>query len=84
MYYTTNIFALGNSHAIRLPKKLLDALSFSDNETVMITSPDSKSVLIQKYALKTHRTIQERFQEYSGGYTASEWNTGLPAGKELI
>ena len=84
MYYTTNIFSLGNSHAIRLPKKLLEALSFSDNEAVTITSLDNQSVLIQKTKSDYHRTIQDRFKGYSGNYSVSEWSTGSPVGKEII
>ena len=83
MYYTTNIFSLGNSHAVRLPKKLLDALSFSDNEAVTITSPDNKSVLIQRAVPDEHKKITERFRGYSGDYSAVEWDTGLPVGKEI-
>lgn len=83
MYYS-NIFSLGNSHAIRLPKKLLEALSFKNNERVIISATEDDTIIIKKAAPNVYRSIKDRFQGYTGSYTAVEWDTGDQVGKEIF
>lgn len=84
MQYNSNIFVLGNSHAVRLPKRLLEVLSFKDNEAVTISKLDNYTIIIKKATPAVHRTIQDRFKGYKGNVTVSEWDTGAPVGKEIL
>ena len=85
MNYDTSIFALGNSHAIRLPKILLDALNFNLDEKVVISmNDDSDTIIIKKASPKVYKSIKDRFVGYTGEYVPVEWDTGKAVGMELF
>lgn len=81
MYVYTTIQKWGNSHAIRLPKALLEMTELNENDSVEIRVQDGNLVIIP---VKKHITLKERIAEYKGDYKCSEWDTGKPLGKEVF
>lgn len=61
----------GNSHAVRLPKNLLDSLGLHENDIVNL-STENNQITIRK--AKRHRTLQERFQDYPDSTICPEFN----------
>ena len=78
--YTT-IQKWGNSHAVRLPKGILEVADLRENDKVEIKAEDN--MIFIKLANKKHKTLKERIAEYSGEYVCAEWDTGKPQGKEI-
>lgn len=71
----------GNSHAIRIPKGILEEAAFSENDQVEIKA--EKGCIIINRINKKHRTLKERLAGYEGTYKCTEWDTGKPEGKEI-
>ena len=78
---TTSIQKWGNSQGVRIPKMLLDAVKWSENEEVTITVYDGK--LIIEKAKKEKESIMELFENYEEEYTPEEVDWGEPKGKEV-
>ena len=78
---TTTIQKWGNSQGVRIPKMLLDAVKWSENEEVTITVYDGK--LIIEKAKKEKESIMELFENYEEEYTPEEVDWGKPEGKEV-
>lgn len=78
---TTSIQKWGNSQGVRIPKMLLDAVKWSENEKVTITVYDGK--LIIEKAKKEKESIIELFENYEEEYTPEEVDWGKPEGKEV-
>jgi len=84
----------GNSQGIRLPKFMLDQLSFAENEEVEITA-ERDGILIRKVnKSKDHKSLQQRLEEFykkdietiireHGDYDPPEVDWGKPAGDEI-
>ncbi len=77
----TSIQKWGNSQGVRIPKMLLDAVKWSENEKVTITVYDGK--LIIEKAKKEKESIMELFENYEEEYTPEEIDWGKPEGKEV-
>lgn len=77
----TSIQKWGNSQGVRIPKMLLDAVKWSENEEVTITVYDGK--LIIEKAKKEKESIMELFENYEEEYTPEEVDWGKPEGKEV-
>ena len=71
----------GNSQGIRIPKSILSLVDFNENEEVEILVLDGKIVIEHS---KRHKTLKERLKNYDGNYQCSEWDTGSPAGREVL
>lgn len=85
MSYNASIFSLGNSHAVRLPKKLLEAIGFLGNEKVVISTNEDDAIIIKKAARRTYsKSLEDRFAGYTGGYSPVEWDVGGSVGKEIF
>lgn len=78
---TTSIQKWGNSQGVRIPKMLLDAVKWSENEEVTITVYDGK--LIIEKAKKEKESIMELFENYEEEYTPEEVDWGKLEGKEV-
>lgn len=76
----TTIQKWGNSHALRLPKHILDELKLKENDQLEV-SLDGGAIVIKK--AHEHKTFEERMAGYSGTYVCSEWDTGEPFGQEI-
>jgi antitoxin MazE len=78
--YTT-IQKWGNSHGIRIPKQLLDALDLHESDKVEIERHQDM-ITIRKAGFR-HRTLEERLAEFKGTYEFTECETGTPVGNEV-
>ena len=81
---TTTIQKWGNSQGVRLPKAILDKLLLQENDKVeVITSDDS--IVIKKVTRKRRakKSLEERFENYTGNYQCTEYDWGEPMGKEV-
>ena len=79
---TVNIQRWGNSQGIRIPKHMLDDLSWSDNETVDITVENGK-IVIERTSPSQKKNIVELFEGFKGKYDAEEFDWGEPSGREV-
>ena len=79
--YTT-IQKWGNSHGIRIPKQLLEALDLRESDKVEIERQQD-AIVIRKAGIR-HRTLEERLAGFEGPYEFTEWDTGTPVGNEVL
>ena len=81
---TTTIQKWGNSQAVRLPKPILETLSLKENDQVEIIA-ESNSIVIRKTTRRrrANKSLEERFANYTGGHTYTEYDWGEPAGNEV-
>lgn len=77
----SNVFKLGNSNAIRLPKPIMESLGIHTNDEVKLTINDSK-LTIEK--IGSRKNIKELFKDYSGKYEIKEFFDDKPVGRELL
>ena len=80
----TTIQKWGNSHAIRIPKSILDLLFLKENDKVELKT-DNDCVIVTKAKRKRRAktSLEERFINYNGSYVCSECETGKPVGNEV-
>lgn len=85
MVISSRIFSLGNSNAIRIPRVIMEALSFSTDEPITLEVTGQNQLVISKEKPSMeYPSIKELFAGYSGSYRPSEIeSTGL-LGRELI
>ncbi|MEG0179746.1 MAG: AbrB/MazE/SpoVT family DNA-binding domain-containing protein [Oscillospiraceae bacterium] len=79
---TTAIQKWGNSQGIRLPKYILDAVQWQDNEEITIKAEGDK-IIIEKAEKIEQKNIKELFADFEGQYVPTEINWGSPIGKEI-
>lgn len=79
---TANIKKWGNSTGVLLPKVLLDLLSIKTNDPVEI-SIDKKNIIISPIK-KKHLSLAERFADYEGETSQTEYWNDDPIGKEIF
>ena len=79
-YMTTTIQKWGNSQGIRIPKFLLDAVQWSDDEQLVL-SADKNKIIIEK--AKPRKNIMELFANFDGEYVPVEMDWGQPVGEEV-
>lgn len=78
--YTT-VQKWGNSHAVRLPKTILDKVEIYENDRVEIKVEGGNLIIIPA---KKHKRLEERIAEYKDEYKCVEWDTGKPCGEEVL
>ena len=71
----------GNSHAVRLPKPLLEAAMLRENDAVILTAEEDKIVIAKAH--RSHVPLRERVARAQGDSWA-EWDTGAPQGNEAL
>lgn len=71
----------GNSQGIRLPKKILDALDISAEDTLDVRVEDQRLILEKKFR---HKTFEERVAAYGGEVSVMPFDWGEPKGKEML
>ena len=79
--YTT-IQKWGNSHAVRLPKGVLEVAALRENDPVEIKT--EHNYIIIKRANIRHKTLKERLADYDGECICSEWDSGKHQGNEVL
>lgn len=70
----------GNSQGIRIPKVILDAVNWSENEPLVISAENDRLVIEKA---QKHKNIVELFAGYDGDYTPSEIDWGAQQGGEV-
>ncbi|MCL1883258.1 MAG: AbrB/MazE/SpoVT family DNA-binding domain-containing protein [Defluviitaleaceae bacterium] len=80
----TTIQKWGNSHAIRLPESILESLFLQENDSVEIMA-ESDVIRIRKANQKrrARKSLEERFENYTGDYQCTEYDWGKPVGREV-
>ncbi|MCL2081535.1 MAG: AbrB/MazE/SpoVT family DNA-binding domain-containing protein [Oscillospiraceae bacterium] len=80
----TTIQKWGNSQAVRLPKAILETVLLQENDTVEITA-ENDTIIIKKTARKRRakKSLEERFENYTGDYKCTEYDWGKPVGREI-
>ena len=78
---TVNIQKWGNSQGIRIPKHILESLTWSENETVDLSVEDGK-IIIECVCRPERKNINELFEGFKGKYEPSEFDWGESAGRE--
>ena len=77
---TTKIQRWGNSQGIRIPKFILEALNWNDDEELVMTAENDK-IVIKKAAKRMN--IKDLFADYDEEYAPVEVDWGKPVGKEV-
>lgn len=81
---TTTIQKWGNSHGIRIPKFILEALQWHDNDEITVSTEDNRLIIEKAAPKQEHKpTIMELFAEYDGDYQPDEIDWGEPVGGEV-
>lgn len=77
---TTTLQKWGNSQGIRIPKFLLDAVDWGENEQLVVNA-ENGNIVIKKAT--SRKNIIELFENYDGDYKPSEIDWGEPVGNEV-
>lgn len=77
---TTTIQKWGNSQGIRIPKFLIDAVSWSENEQLVLIA-DKDKIIIEK--AQPRKNIFELFENFDGRYEPCEIDWGESEGAEI-
>lgn len=73
----------GNSHAIRLPKELMEKAELSVNDKIVV-SVNGKEIVLKKLEESHSAKLVQRFQNYDGDYKCQELEAGSDVGKEVF
>lgn len=76
----TTIQKRGNSQGIRIPKFLLEAVQWREDEQLSI-NVDRGKIIIEKVNPK--QNIKELFDDFDGEYTPVNIDWGSPVGDEI-
>ena len=79
----TSIQKWGNSQGVRLSKNILNIAGFPETGAVKIVAEPNR-IVIQKVDKRKHKNLQELFESFNGDYQCTEWDTGSPAGREIL
>ena len=79
---TTTIQKWGNSQGIRLPKYILEAINWHEDEKLDIKTENGK-IVIEKTAHRERKNIKELFANFDGEYKPTDIDWGEPVGKEI-
>lgn len=76
----TTIQKWGNSQGIRIPKSLLNAVHWDENEQLSLIVQDNK-IIIEK--TESRKNIKELFEGFNGEYKPINIDWGAPVGGEI-
>lgn len=71
----------GNSQGVRIPKKILDTVKWTEGEQIIIIVDNGK--LIMEKAKEKRKNIKELFADYQGIYEPIDVDWGNPEGNEI-
>lgn len=77
---TTTIQKWGNSQGIRIPKFLIDAVKWGNNEQLSLRVDENK-IIIEK--AEPRKNIIELFADFEGEYNPVDMDWGEPVGEEV-
>lgn len=70
----------GNSQGIRIPKIIIEALNWKENETLEIKTENGKLIIEPE---KKRKNIKELFADYNEEFVPENIDWGNPVGNEL-
>lgn len=71
----------GNSQGVRIPKKILDTVKWTEGEQIIIIVDNGK--LIMEKAKDKRKNIKELFADYQGNYEPIDVDWGNSEGNEI-
>lgn len=71
----------GNSQGVRIPKKILDTVKWTEGEQIIIIVDNGK--LIMEKAKEKRKNIKELFADYQGNYEPIDVDWGNSEGNEI-
>jgi antitoxin MazE len=77
-----NLGSWGNSIGLRLPKNVIDRLGLDNHSAVSYRITENNEMIIKP--VYKHKTIKERFADYTGEYRGEELCWGEDVGEEII
>ena len=81
---TTTIQKWGNSQAIRIPKPILEELFLAENDAVELVAVNNSLVISKVNRVRrAKKSLEERFENYTGDYQCSEYDWSKPTGREV-
>ena len=82
--YKVVIRQWGNSQGIRIPKAILDLMGLYDNDELLLSVEDDKIILQKPHKqIKPYPSLEERFANFQGDHSASEYDTHVTTGDEI-
>lgn len=78
---TITIQKWGNSQGVRIPKKILDTVKWTEGEQIIIIVDNGK--LIMEKAKDKRKNIKELFADYQGNYEPIDVDWGNSEGNEI-
>lgn len=76
----TTIQKWGNSQGIRIPKFLLEAVQWSENEKLSVCAEEDRIVITKA---ERRKNIKELFADFDGTYEPVTMDWGEPVGEEV-
>ena len=73
----------GNSHAIRIPKEILEKAKLGTNDKIEIFF-NGQEITIKKMDTSKSARLAQRFADYQGTYKCEELDSGFAVGKEVL
>lgn len=78
---TITIQKWGNRQGVRIPKKILDTVKWTEGEQIIIIVDNGK--LIMEKAKYKRKNIKELFADYQGNYEPIDVDWGNSEGNEI-
>ena len=78
---TITIQKWGNRQGVRIPKKILDTVKWTEGEQIIIIVDNGK--LIMEKAKDKRKNIKELFADYQGNYEPIDVDWGNSEGNEI-
>ena len=78
---TITIQKWGNRQGVRIPKKILDTVKWTEGEQIIIIVDNGK--LIMEKAKDKRKNIKELFADYQGNYKPIDVDWGNSEGNEI-
>ena len=78
---TITIQKWGNRQGVRIPKKILDTVKWTEGEQIIIIVDNGK--LIMEKAKEKRKNIKELFADYQGNYEPIDVDCGNSEGNEI-
>ncbi len=75
-------YSKGNSQGIRLPKHLLDAVKWQENDEIEITTGND-AIVIKKSVSNKRKNIKELFANFDDEYIPADIDWGNSIGEEI-
>ena len=77
----TKLSKCGNSHALQIPRSILDVLNWKDDDILDLKIEDNK--LIIENLSDDEMNIEDLFEDFNGQYEKEDIDWGKIVGKEV-